>query len=91
MMFGDTVNGLFEAVGSGCIWLNVRAILRDRQVRGVYWPVTAFFFAWGLWNLWYYPSLGQWWSFVGGLLICAGNIVWLWLAGRFTRNKEPTT
>ena len=92
MSFGDLMNGLFEAIGGICIWFNVRAILRDRQVKGVYWPVTAFFFTWGIWNLWYYPSLHQWASFVGGLLIVAGNCVWLALAIRFTANpqgKEP--
>lgn len=84
MQLPDIINGCFEAFGGVCIWLNVKAILRDRQIKGVQWHVTAFFFAWGIWNLWYYPSLHQWMSFVGGLLIVAGNCAWLVLALRLS-------
>jgi hypothetical protein len=86
-MLGDAVNGLFETIGAVCIFANIRALLRDKQVRGVYWPATAFFWAWGIWNLWFYPSLGQWFSFAGGLLICACNFVWLALALTYSRGQ----
>ncbi len=43
----------------------------------MYWPATGFFAAWGLWNLLYYPALGQWFSFAAGVLLCFGNCVWV--------------
>jgi hypothetical protein len=82
----DTVNGGFEAIGGICIWLNVRRLMRDKSVRGVDWRVTAFFWAWGIWNLFFYPSLHQWASFAGGLVIVAGNFAWLWLAIKYRKS-----
>lgn len=81
----DVINGFFEAGGALCIWLNVRQLLRDKKVRGVFTPVTGFFWAWGLFNLVYYPSLGQWFSFAGGCMITLANTAWLVLAIKYRR------
>jgi hypothetical protein len=79
----DAINGGFEVVGALLTWANVARLWRERCVRGVFWPVTAFFAAWGVWNLYYYPSLGQWLSFVGGVGLVVGNVAWVVLALRF--------
>jgi hypothetical protein len=73
----DFANGSFEIIGAICNWLNVATYLKDRVVRGVYWPTSFFYIGWGLWNLLYYPSLDQWFSFVGGCFLTAGNITWI--------------
>ena len=73
----DAVNGSFEFVGGLLLWLNVRALHRDKRIRGVRIFPTAFFCAWGFWNLYFYPHLGQWLSFLGGLNIVAANTVWV--------------
>lgn len=86
-MTPDHINGLFELIGGLLIWANVVRLARDRQIRGVDWRVTGFFWAWGLWNLFYYPHLGQWWSFAGGLMIVVANCAWLALAWRY-RHRE---
>jgi membrane protein YdbS with pleckstrin-like domain len=72
----DQINGLFEFLGALMLARNVLAIYRDKLVRGVHWLPTAFFAAWGVWNLYYYPSLVQWWSFAGGIAIVSVNVVW---------------
>lgn len=82
MQVNDLVNGGFELLGGAALWLDVRRLLRDRVVRGVYWPARAFYAAWGLWNLAYYPSLGQTLSFLGGLVVVSANLTWCWLAWR---------
>jgi len=76
-MINDNINGAFEALGGICIWSNVLRLWKDRVVKGVNWQVTVFMFSWGVWNLWYYPSLNQWASFAGGLAICSGNLAWV--------------
>lgn len=81
----DLINATFELVGAILGWINVRQILRDREVKGVYWPVTAFFAAWGYWNLAYYPALGQWYSAGAGLLLAASNTAWVVIALRLQR------
>lgn len=80
MLWPDLINGGFELLGAAFTWRNYQQLRRDRQVHGVYWPTTAFFAAWGLWNLVYYPTLGQWASFAGGVLLVAGNVAWVGLA-----------
>lgn len=78
-MTPDFINGLFEFAGAAFLSLNVRQILHDKVVKGVHWSSTVFFTSWGFWNLYYYPSLEQWWSFAGGVAIVAVNSVWLYL------------
>lgn len=82
----DLVNGLFEGFGGTFVWMNVRQILRDKQVRGVSKLATCFFTLWGLWNMVYYPSLGQWISFWGGCVISVGNGVWISLMWRYRKS-----
>jgi hypothetical protein len=84
----DAINGLFEVIGGVLCWINVVKLYRDKTVRGIYWPVVAFFSAWGLWNLHYYPSLGQWCSFWGGVLMTVGNVVWVILAVYYQRRGK---
>ena len=62
----DMINGTLELCGGLMQVANVRRLLRDKMVRGVSWPFTAFFAGWGVWNCYYYPSLDQWCSFAGG-------------------------
>jgi hypothetical protein len=77
MMIPDLVNGCFEFCGSLLIWVNVAALYHDKCFRGVRLGPTTFFLFWGLWNLFYYPHLGQWMSFLGGCSIVVANGVWV--------------
>jgi len=77
---GDYLNGLFELVGAYFIWMNVVYLYKDKNIAGIYWPSWAFFAAWGLWNLYYYPSLDQWFSFSMGILLVSGNVTWVLMA-----------
>jgi hypothetical protein len=81
----DIVNGLFEFLGGASVWMHVRAIMRDKKSRGVSPFATAFFTLWGFWNLYYYPHLAQWASFVGGLVIVGGNGVWLYFMWKYRK------
>lgn len=86
-MTGDAINGLFEAIG-GCLVLNhCRVLYRDKEVKGVSLFSTAVFTSWGFWNLYFYPSLSQWFSFAGGLVIVAANALWLALMVHYSRAR----
>ena len=74
----DMINGLFEIFGAIVLCDNVRLIRKHKAVKGINPWTTVFFTSWGVWNLFYYPSLGQWFSFAGGVAIVAVNAVWLW-------------
>lgn len=85
-MSPDLFNGLFEFCGSLMLWRNVYQLYKDKMVRGVHWGPTGFFFSWGLWNLFYYPNLHQWWSFTGGLSIVIANGVWFYQMLKYRKN-----
>jgi hypothetical protein len=87
-MYQDYINGLFELVGAYFTWMNAFILYKDKAIKGVYWPTTAFFSAWGLWNLHYYPSLDQWASFVGGVILVSGNIMWVILILLYKRKSN---
>lgn len=76
-MTPDIINALFEFTGAYLTWQNFRRVRRDQGYAGIYWPAVAFFLGWGLWNLFYYPHLGQWWSAAAGAALCITNFCWL--------------
>ena len=76
----DMINGLFELFGGLLYILNIRLLLIHKQVQGVSLIPTVFFTSWGIWNLFYYPSLDQWYSFYGGVFLVTVNAIWLFLA-----------
>ncbi len=78
-MWPDVVNGAFEMCGALFIILNIRCVFIDKQVRGISWLYVVFISLWGFWNLFYYPHLGQWWSFAGGIAIVTTNTLWFTL------------
>jgi hypothetical protein len=82
------INGLFETGGAFAAWRNFIQLRRDREIRGVYWPVYVFYSLWGFWNLIYYPSLSQWISFTAGIVLVGGNCAWVVLALRLLYAKR---
>ena len=89
--FGDGINGLFESLGGILILLNCRQLYKDKQVKGVRVLTFSFFTAWGFWNLYYYPSLNQWLSFSGGVLIVIGNTLWVCMAVYYTKKNRMSS
>jgi hypothetical protein len=84
-MTADTVNGLFELLGGLFIGLSVRKLWLDKRVLGFHWGQLAFYTSWGFWNLYYYPSLGQWLSFFGGVSVVTANSVYLGMIAYYTK------
>lgn len=77
MSLPDLINGLFEALGSIFVALSCIKLYKDKQVHGVSALTVGFFTSWGLWNLFYYPHLGQFWSSVAAGLVALVNAAWL--------------
>lgn len=77
MTIQDLINGAYEMLCGFAILLHVRTLYKDKKVHGVNWIATSFMASWGIWNLYYYPHLGQWMSFYGGLFIVVANAIWL--------------
>jgi hypothetical protein len=87
MTYPDLVNGFFEIGGSIAVWFNVAAIYRDKGYAGMEWYVVAFFWSWGIYNLFYYPYLHQMLSFAGGISVVLANTVYTLMMLKFGRKN----
>ena len=84
----DHINACFELGGACLIWCNVLALYRAKRVQGVTPWVFWFYSLWGLWNCYFYPSLGQMLSFYAGAGTTLGNLTWCTLAWVY-RPRKP--
>jgi hypothetical protein len=82
----DLINAAFELSAALFVGLNALDIYRKQTVAGHTIPTTMFFWAWGLWNLAYYPHLDQWLSTSGALGVWAANTVLLVLV---LKHRKP--
>jgi hypothetical protein len=71
------INGTLEFLAGLFALGNCRVLYRDKIVRGVSISSIVFFTSWGFWNLYYYPYLNQWLSFLGAWSIVLANSLWI--------------
>lgn len=79
------INALFEASAAVFVWLNFKALKRDRKVLGMHWIPITIFVIWGYWNPYYYWHLAQWLSMIAAVGVAVGNSAWLWLLWRIKK------
>ena len=84
----DLINGVFETLGGLFVANHCRALMKDKAVKGLSILSVICFFLWGVWNLWYYPHLGQMWSFYGGVATVSANVVYISLLLYYKRNQN---
>lgn len=84
----DFFNGMFEMMGAAFICRDIQLLKRHKTLKGKGVGSNLFFAAWGVWNLYYYPSLDQWFSFFGGACIVLANIVWFSLAVSYMKKEQ---
>jgi len=77
MITPDLINGLFEILGAPFIIFSIVNLYKAKEVKGISWVHAAFITLWGFWNLYYYPQLDQWISFVGAIMIVVVNSIWV--------------
>ncbi len=82
----DLINSLFEGLAGVMLWNNVRVLAKHKEIRGISVLTVILFSLWGYWNLFYYPHLDQWLSFVAGILVVTANSAWIVLALKYRRN-----
>lgn len=87
----DIINGCFEAGGFLSAISNVRALLRDKQVKGIYWQAWCWFTAWGFWNVYYYWHLSQFFSWAAGIGLAVTNLTWLAILCYYAATKGKSS
>jgi hypothetical protein len=88
MSWADIVNGSYEFLASLFMLNNCRVLYNDKKVRGVSLVSTVFFTSWGVWNLYYYPSLNQWISFFGGASLVMMNAIYVGLMIYYEKKEK---
>ncbi len=76
----DHINAVFELGSAALLTLNVRMLVRDKKLAGISIIPTSWFSLWGAWNLIYYASLGQTFSWIAGIAVFMLNTCWVMLA-----------
>lgn len=87
MTWQDNLNGLYGFFGGFFILLHCISLWKDKSVKGVSVKSFMFFASWGIWNLYYYPHLNQWMSFLGGCHTVLWNVVWIGFAVYYMRKR----
>lgn len=89
-MLPDLINASFEVFASAVSVLSLVAIYKAKRIVGASpWP-TVFFTVWGLWNLFYYPHLGQWLSTGAAVGMLTINLAWLYLYNKYKGNLNES-
>lgn len=83
----DYINALFQLGSAFMIWLNVRQLYIDKRVSGVNWKSFVFYTILGIWNIFFYQHLQQWYSIVAGCIVIIGNITWCGLALYYNKRE----
>jgi len=88
MSWADVVNGSYELLAGLFVLNHCRVVMKDKSVKGVSIISSIFFTSWGFWNLYYYPSLNQWASFIGGISVVSANVVWVGLMLHYKKKER---
>jgi hypothetical protein len=78
-LLSDMTMGLIQVAGAGFLGVSVLQLFRRKYVGGVSAVTVSFWVAWGLWDLYYWPSLGQWWAFGGAVVVTMMNMLYVGL------------
>ncbi len=84
----DLINSFFQLGGSLAAGLTIRVLLKDKMVRGAHWGTVAYFLSWGLWNLFYFPSVSHPLSTYASVALVLTNGWRLWLMVYYVRQEK---
>lgn len=77
---GDQINASLEFAGACFRTFDCVKLFRAKRFQGGSLFTALFFFGWGVFNMFYYPSLQQTWSFVAAILLTVVNGIWILMA-----------
>lgn len=84
----DIINGIFEIVATILMGINVLKLYKEKSIKGIYWPVQGFFTGWGIFNLFYFNSLNQKFSFIVGIFLSLVSIAWTLMAAYYSKGTQ---
>lgn len=82
----DVVNAIIYITLTGFVWLSIRRVLIDKEVKGVYWMTLGGLASRSCWNLYFYTFLGLWWSLIGVTFLACSEITYMILLYKYSRH-----
>ena len=83
MLSSDQINACLELAGAIFLVPTLIEAYNKKRIVGVHYITPIFFSLWGLWNIFYYPSLNQYWSASAACIMLSVNIIWLVMVFRY--------
>jgi hypothetical protein len=83
MDIADAVNGFFELVSAFMVYLHIRVIKKDKEVKGMSIVPIVFFTVWGFWNIFFYPYNGLYLSAIAGAVLALVNSYYFYLIMKY--------
>ncbi len=83
----DHINGGFELFGTFAALHSSWSIYKDKGYSGLSIVSVSFFTLWGFWNCFYYPHLGQDFSFYAAICLAAANMLYVSLLFYYGKKK----
>ncbi len=87
-MWQDLINGSFETLSGFVLLLHCVKMHQEKKIRGVSVLACLYFMLWSYWNLYYYPHLNQWSSFVGGVWTGIVHTVWFSMILHYIKKEK---
>jgi hypothetical protein len=72
----DQFNSIFPFIACTSHFLNIRKLLRDKQVLGVHWAAPLITYLGQISGIYFMYTLGQWYTMVGGATFFALSFTW---------------
>ncbi|XAI95940.1 hypothetical protein [Microcystis phage Mwe-JY26] len=87
-MTPDIINAGFQLLAAFLIAMHCRAVWKARDVAGVSIFATFCFALWGVWNVYYFATLGQVWSYYAAYACAAAHAAYMSLLLTFRRKGD---
>jgi hypothetical protein len=73
----DIINCIFEGSAILVTYLNIKKILKDKHTSGITVVSQVFYFAWAIWNVYFYYEWHTFYSLWVSIFLAFANIIWL--------------
>jgi hypothetical protein len=75
----DMINAFFPLAGCLFMIMNIKQMIKDKQLRGSHWLSPLFFYFGQAWGVYFCYSLHQWFSFASGLIFLSLCLTWYFI------------
>jgi len=82
----DFINGLIYITLTVFIWVSIRRVLLDKEVKGVSWMTLGGLASRSCWNLYFYTHMTLWYSLVGVTTLAFSEVTYCILLYKYSHD-----